>query len=50
MVLRDGHTFTSVSEVFQIGVLVLLAFIYVQVCGFRIDGYKRELSAMPPRF
>ena len=50
LVLRDGHTFTTGSEALLIGVLVLLAFLYVQVCGLRLDAYSRELRSLPPRF
>ena len=49
LVFRDGHTFPTGPEALLVGVLVLLAFLYVQVCGLRIDAYKRDLGNLPSR-
>ncbi len=46
-VLQQGVGFTTEAEMVLDAAVVALCFVFPALCGLRIDGYKRESSALP---
>lgn len=48
--VREGHTYTAAAEYLLAAILAVLCFAHAQLCGLRIDAFKRELRGLPTRY